>query len=198
MKVQCTVHMSYVHTLQYRTTYFQLYHQNSNKVKVISNLDQQYVWFMCSYLDSQLSYNNGFGRIKIQAPGTLFYEIRGLSAYLCKQDTALCSKYRADKHTSIRAAQRIKHGRRAWDTVVPALLLFYSILFYSILFYSILSYDNGPLRCDAIWFHNGYQCFRGTAASMYPEDRGSRFLITHSSGTLKSHQPSWLSFYLLF
>ena len=28
---------------------------------------------------------------------------------------------------NIRAAQRIKHGRRAWDTMVPGLLAFYSI-----------------------------------------------------------------------
>jgi hypothetical protein len=33
---------------------------------------------------------------------------------------------------NIRAAQRIKYSRRAWDTFVPTLLVFCSILFYHI------------------------------------------------------------------
>jgi hypothetical protein len=53
--------------------------------------------------------------------------------YLCKQVTALCSKCGAAKHMNIRAAQRIRNGQCAWDALVPALILFYSILFYLII-----------------------------------------------------------------
>jgi hypothetical protein len=39
----------------------------------------------------------GFGLIKIQVLGSLFYKTKGLEGYLCHQDTALCSKCGADK-----------------------------------------------------------------------------------------------------
>jgi hypothetical protein len=47
---------------------------------------------------------------------------------ICKQVTALCSKWGAAKQMNIRAAQRIRNGRCARNALVPALLMFYSIL----------------------------------------------------------------------
>jgi hypothetical protein len=64
----------------------------------------------------------GFGQIKIQAPGTLFYETRWLWRYLCQQDTALCSRCRTAEWMKQRAAQKIDNNQSAWVTGVPTLL----------------------------------------------------------------------------
>jgi hypothetical protein len=58
--------------------------------------------------------------------GHYFMKPGDFQGYPCKQVTALSSKCGAAKHMNIRAAQRIRNGRCAWDAMVPALLLFYA------------------------------------------------------------------------
>lgn len=73
-----------------------------------------------------------FGHIKIQAPGSSFYDCRLLWRHLCEQDTALCSRSGTEEWISWRAALKIDHGRSARFTRCPPFCILFCSIMYTL------------------------------------------------------------------